>query len=228
MIPTLVLVGADKGGVGKTMVCRALLDYYQARGVRCAIFDTEPEPGVLRRFHPQARSIDMAQVSGQMTVLDGVAESGITVVDIRGGMLTKILTVMSNAGLLSEIKAGAMRLTILHILGSTEASLREIATAAAVLGGVGSHILVKNRATDGHFFEWDQETYNKYFQALPAASLVEIPHLDGMACDTVEKIGCTFNAFVSDEKNSRLLRGVVRHWHGKIAAEFDRVQIIPQ
>ena len=43
--PTLIIVGADKGGVGKTTVSRTLLDYFSARNVQVRAFDTEVPEG---------------------------------------------------------------------------------------------------------------------------------------------------------------------------------------
>ena len=39
--PAVVLVGADKGGVGKTTVARTLLDYFGAHQTPTRAFDTE-------------------------------------------------------------------------------------------------------------------------------------------------------------------------------------------
>src|SRR5207253_7093542 len=50
--PTVILVGADKGGVGKTIVARTLLDYLVANNVPARAFDTEAPKGTLKRFHP--------------------------------------------------------------------------------------------------------------------------------------------------------------------------------
>ena len=55
--PTVVVVGADKGGVGKTTVSRTLLDYLSAQHVPIRAFDTESPKGTLKRFIPiSARS----------------------------------------------------------------------------------------------------------------------------------------------------------------------------
>ena len=50
--PAVVLIGADKGGVGKTTVARTLLDYFAERRVRARAFDTEVPKGTLKRFYP--------------------------------------------------------------------------------------------------------------------------------------------------------------------------------
>ena len=50
--PVVIVVGADKGGVGKTTVSRTLLDYFSANNVLTRAFDTESPRGTLKRFHP--------------------------------------------------------------------------------------------------------------------------------------------------------------------------------
>ena len=52
MKPAVILVGADKGGVGKTTVSRVLLDYLAANNVLTRAFDTETPRGTLNRFIP--------------------------------------------------------------------------------------------------------------------------------------------------------------------------------
>ena len=38
--PAVIIVGADKGGVGKTTVARTLLDYFTAHQIATRAFDT--------------------------------------------------------------------------------------------------------------------------------------------------------------------------------------------
>jgi hypothetical protein len=217
--PILICTGSDKGGVGKTLMARAILDYLKDKGIRPTVFDTEPDPGVLRRFYKNAKSVDVGVVRGQMKVFDEVESAGFTFVDIKAGGLSKVLTTMRDAGLLKDVHAGKMRMIVIHVLGSTEASLREIETAGAVLSEGGEHILVKNYATDGQFFEWDKPTYDSFFKS--GQSVLDIPHLDGMACDAVDQKATSFSDFIADETNSRMLRGIVRHWLARVFAQFE-------
>lgn len=63
--PALILVGAYKGGVGKTTVARTLLDYFTAHNVPTRAFDTETPKGTLKRFHR-----DVSEVVGTTAVAD--------------------------------------------------------------------------------------------------------------------------------------------------------------
>src|SRR5258708_27990146 len=76
MNPTIILVGADKGGVGKTTVTRVLLDYLAANNVFTRAFDTESPRGTLKRFHPVGTEIvDVSATTDHMRIIDTLTSS---------------------------------------------------------------------------------------------------------------------------------------------------------
>ncbi|MEA3024969.1 MAG: hypothetical protein QOF91_254, partial [Alphaproteobacteria bacterium] len=92
--PAVILVGADKGGVGKTTVSRALLDYFIAHNIPTRAFDTESPKGTLKRFHPDVTEVvDMHSTADQMKIFDTLssADARLTVIDIRAGLLSTTL-----------------------------------------------------------------------------------------------------------------------------------------
>ncbi len=92
--PAVILVGADKGGVGKTTVARTLLDYFGAHQTRTRAFDTESPRGTLKRFHPTVTEVvDVTSVPDQMKIFDtlGNAEAKVTIIDVRAGLLSSTL-----------------------------------------------------------------------------------------------------------------------------------------
>ena len=90
--PTVLIVGADKGGVGKTTVSRTVLDYFSARNVPIRAFDTEFPKGTLKRFHPDITEIvDVTQVPDQMEIFDTLSDTKVTLIDVRAGLLASSL-----------------------------------------------------------------------------------------------------------------------------------------
>ena len=84
--PAVMVVGADKGGVGKTTVSRTLLDYFTAHHVPTRAFDSEAPKGTLKRFHPDVTDIvDVTSVPDQMRIFDTLSNSDatVTVIDVR-------------------------------------------------------------------------------------------------------------------------------------------------
>src|SRR5262249_61904738 len=103
MRPMVLMIGADKGGVGKTTIARTVLDYLDANGVPARAFDSEYPRGTLARFHPKATAIvDITAAADQMKMLDTLAETGakVTGVDIRPGPLSRRRNALTHARVL--------------------------------------------------------------------------------------------------------------------------------
>ncbi|MGY4335525.1 hypothetical protein ACVWW3_000431 [Bradyrhizobium sp. LM2.9] len=186
--PAVVVVGADKGGVGKTTVSRTLLDYFSANNVPTRAFDTESPRGTLKRFHPDITEIvDMTTTSDQMKIFDtlNATSPSVTVIDVRAGLLSPALASLRDIGFLDAAKAGQITFAVFHILGPSIASLDEIAETAGFMTGA-KYFLVKNFINDTQFFQWDQATYNSYFHRIKDATELTIPKLNEMAYEQVE------------------------------------------
>ena len=230
--PAVVLIGADKGGVGKTTVARTLLDYFAHHKVRARAFDTEAPRGTLKRFHPAVTDVvDINYVPHQMQIFDTVNSTDATVslIDVRAGLLSSTLRALRDIGFIDAAKKGHITFVVFHILGPSIASLDEIADTAAYLGDA-KYFMVKNFITNTHFFEWDEATHASYFKKVPGAVEIAIPKLVEMATEQVELASVPFATFIANKKLSGdpanysfVLRGYVRHWLDNIWAEYDRI-----
>src|SRR4030067_716895 len=110
--PAVIIVGADKGGVGKTTVARTLLDYFVAHQTPIRAFDTESPRGTLKRFHPDVTEVvDVTSVPDQMKIFDtlGSAQAKVTVIDVRAGLLSSTLQALSDIGFLALAQKGPRR-----------------------------------------------------------------------------------------------------------------------
>jgi hypothetical protein len=232
--PVVIVVGADKGGVGKTTVSRTLLDYFDANHIPTRAFDTESPRGTLKRFHPDITEIvDMTTTSDQMKIFDtlNAAAPSVTVIDVRAGLMSPTLASLRNIGFLDAAKSGQITFAVFHMLGPSIASLNEIAETANFMQGA-KYFLVKNFVNDTYFFEWDKTTYNLYFRKLQDATELSIPKLNEMAFEQVEVASVPFVKFVANKgvndepaDYSFVLRGYVRHWLTNVWGEFDRIKL---
>src|ERR1700750_916290 len=231
--PAVIVVGADKWGVGKTTVSRTLLDYFSANNVPTRAFDTESPRGTLKRFHPDITEIvDMTTTADQMKIFDTLNNGpAVTVIDARAGLLSPALAALRDIGFLDAAKAGQITFAVFHILGPSIASLDEIAETANFMQGA-KYFLVKNFINDTQFFQWDQATYNAYFHRIKDATDLTIPKLNEMAYEQVEVASVPFLKFVANKgihddaaNYSFVLRGYVRHWLANVWAEFDRIKL---
>src|SRR3977135_3366928 len=232
--PAVILIGADKGGVGKTTVSRTLLDYFNSNHVRARAFDTEVPRGTLKRFHSDLTDIvDVTYVPDQMKIFDTIhsAQVPVTLIDIRAGLLSPTLRALRDIGVIDAAKKDQLTFAVFHILGPSIASLDEIAETAAYLGDA-KYFMVKNFINNTHFFEWDEATHSSYFKRIKDAVEITIPKLSEMATEQVELASVPYVTFIANKKrngeqaaNSFVLRGYVRHWLGNIWAEYDRIGV---
>jgi len=232
--PAVIVVGADKGGVGKTTVSRTLLDYFSANNVPTRAFDTESPRGTLKRFHPEITEIvDMTSTPDQMKIFDtlNTVSPSVTVIDVRAGLLSPALASLRDIGFLDAARSGQITFAVFHILGPSIASLDEIAETANFMTGA-KYFLVKNFINDTQFFQWDQSTYSSYFNRIKDATDLVIPKLNEMAYEQVEVASVPFLKFVANKgvhdeaaNYSFVLRGYVRHWLANVWSEFDRIKL---
>jgi hypothetical protein len=235
MNPTLIVVGADKGGVGKTTLSRLLLDYLGSRSTPARAFDTESPRGTLKRFHPDITDVvDLTQTTDQMRIIDTLnnAAARVSVLDVRAGRLGPTLQSLSDIGFLDAVREKQFTFILFHVLGPSISSLEEIAITAPFVANA-HYFLVKNHINDTTFFEWDPATYKSYFGEVKSAGGVSIPKLNELAYEQVELAGVPFSWFVDNKDaaneptmHSFVLRGYVRTWRRQVDAEFDRVKLL--
>src|ERR1700752_3011840 len=182
MAPHVVIIGADKGGVGKTTISRTFMDYFQSHGISVRARDTEHPQGVLQRFHPdKTKIVNLEESDDQVEVFDNLRDAQVTLIDIRAGLLSKTLATLSEIGFLAGAKDGRIKISVVHVIGSNKASFDEIeATANAVEGA--RHFVLLNHMNKSKFM------------GLPASvrDPIVVPMLNELAADTVDRLGIGF------------------------------------
>ena len=175
-----------------------MLDYFGANNVPPAP-STPSAAGTLKRFHPDMTEIvDILDRGPDEDLRHAQAASPVTVIDVRAGLLSPTLGSLRDIGFLDAAKKGQLTFAVFHILGPSIASLDEIAETAAFMGDA-KYFLVKNFINNTHFFEWDQATYNSYFNRIKDAIEITIPKLNEMASEQVELASVPFVTFVANK-----------------------------
>lgn len=235
MKPVVLMVGADKGGVGKTTVSRTVLDYLKAKNTLVRAFDAEHPRGTLQRFHPEITEIvDVTTASDQMRMIDTLSTSEIKVslIDIRAGLMAETLDTLTEVGFFDLVNAGEFNFGLMHVVGSSVASLDEIAEVLPFMKGQ-HYFIVKNFINDTSFFEWNPAIYKNYFKGTTTAVEVTIPKLNEMAYEQVDLEGVTYRDFIDNRAAdgqpgnfSFVLRGYVRRWCQDIDQQFERLSLV--
>ena len=195
------MVGADKGGVGKTTISRALLDHLHRNNVLARAFDTENPRGTLQRFYPNITEIiDLHNVADQMKVLDTLetAKVPVTIVDLKAGNLSYALDTFEKIGVLQAARDGMFEMGLVHVVGPAIASLDELQEVTKYVQGI-DYVVARNFINETNFFEWDEKTYQRYFSNVNEAREIEIPKLNEMAAEQVDLANVTYKNFIDNK-----------------------------
>lgn len=218
--PLISIVGAEKGGVGKTTFSNVLLGYFDERGIQCRAWDSESPKGNLKRSFPnRAEVVDLETVDGQVAVFDTLQQSPATLIDMRAGILTDTVSLLHTLGCVRLAEQGLIRLALFHMIGNSVASFQELADIAKSLGsGVKHFVVVNHHTNDASFFEHIDGVSK---DVLNGSIVINVPKLATRAMEFVDEAAMPFREFGRDPNRSFTGRGFVNAWLEKIYPQLD-------
>lgn len=116
---SVVIVASPRPRVGKTLLARALTDFYRHEGRAVAAYDLNDGEGLLREFLPQqtqASAID--DIRGQVALFDSLVRSDdvTRVVDVGRDTFEAFFSVAEHIGLSEEVLARGIAPAVLYII----------------------------------------------------------------------------------------------------------------
>ncbi|TCB60158.1 hypothetical protein E0J20_09195 [Rhizobium leguminosarum bv. viciae] len=163
----LIFIVNNKGGVGKSVIARALADLYRHLKMSVAIYDADGgtgtllisygtrdgNKGLLKEQDPLTgvAYFDIRSDSQRSQLLDNIENGADTIlVDMAGGSLTEITRIVDDgdgvSGFLSAVESQGYRLTLLHAISNVQAATQSVRDYLNVFGDKADHIAVVNKA----------------------------------------------------------------------------------
>lgn len=163
----LVLVVNNKGGVGKSVVSRALADTYRNAGKKAHIYDADGGVGSLvatygtrgedgRLVSPQDPAVgvgyyDIRHDDTRATLLNSLAGgSEIVLHDLAGGSLNELKRIVDQGEgveyLLESIEAQGYEVTLVHVISNVQGATVSVKEYADAFGDKAKHVVVVNKA----------------------------------------------------------------------------------
>ncbi|WP_173995740.1 hypothetical protein [Agrobacterium tumefaciens] len=163
----IVAVGCNKGGVGKSVVSRALTDFYRSAAKGVHVYDadggvgslviaygTKDANGNLLKEQNPAEGVgyyDIRSDASRNTFLDSLA-SGADIIlhDMAGGSLNELKRIVDDGdgvdGLLDAVEAQGYRITFLHVLSNVQGATASVREYLNAFGDRADHVAVVNKA----------------------------------------------------------------------------------
>ncbi|TLG72608.1 P-loop NTPase [Methylocystis sp. B8] len=164
-VKRVALVANEKGGVGKSVFTRTLVDHLRTNGKRVAAYDADGSVGATARVlgsRDAAGAVERVQnpvegvgyyngrADAERNILLDSIESGekLYVHDLAGGLLADLTRIVDGGegldGLLDAFEAHGYRLTLLHVISPDVGAAQSVARWLSLIGDRADHVAVIN------------------------------------------------------------------------------------
>ncbi len=229
---TIHFVGGEKGGVGKSVMARLLVQWCIDRGRPVAAIDADHSHGVLLRFYSDyAQPVDLADPASTDQIMDrALGAEREVVVDLPGQSLRDLTGWFEGADVIGFAEEMGVALVIWHVTDGSYASVTEIGHSLVRLGDRVRHIAVKNLGRAKSFEQFDASDTRARLAELDGR-VIELPELDATAMYRVDASGASFWAAANSVDGDLALRPLerqrVRLWLQRAYAPLDAMMMAP-
>jgi len=235
---TVMLVHGDKGGVGKTMVATAFIDWANQQKIPLALIDADMRNAdTIRMFKGDiaTKAVDLRRAEGWMDAVDFIMEKDDrhVIVSLAGGVGDKVIDEVPK---IWEQIGKNRRLCMLWVMNRGPDSVNLLAQTLKALKPVLSAVIVVKNLYFGEpdqFTRWNESELKKVFEAEGGITICLADLVDRVVDKLFNEAGSVLpysgavvepNDWANSPKNLSASENVrLRQWMSENKGEFERV-----
>jgi hypothetical protein len=220
----IILVGGDKGGVGKSATSRILTEYLDEHSRPHLAFDGDDVNPTFLRFYPNATRIFTKSVKGFEVLINNLeGATPYQLVDLGAGTSLMFAQFAHKTGFLEEVAAVGGAVTFVFVLAPSVDSIHLLKLLYEQYRNSISYVIAKSEAVPG---SWDLWTSTKTREALLKAGAIEItiPALDVDAFALADRHSLSWDAASEDKRLPLASRSYLKRWRKLVFEQFDQAQ----
>ena len=190
-------IGGEKGGVGKSVVARALAQYFIDRHVNFAGIDADTSHNVLARYYAHhTQTIDLTQFSSTDQIMDrALGAERQVLVDLPAQSSRQLKQWMHAGGILSFAREMGVALKFWHVTDGGFDSVQQLHSLTQEFGDTIDYVVVKNEGRSGDFTQFEESEVRQSLEQLNA-SIITLPELHAATMYKIDSKGSSFWAAV--------------------------------
>jgi len=227
---TINLVGGEKGGIGKSVLSRILVQYHIDRNIPFKAFDADLSHGALMRYYGEfSEPVNIQDYESADTIVEQAAESGENVVvDLPAQASAAIERWVMDSGLTEFGDDIGVKINLWHVMDDGTDSVRLLNKVLNVYGNGLNYILVKNHGRGSDFSYFDLSEAKERALSF-GAQIIDLPALQAGAMRKIDRIGASLWAAANNKDEAlgptlgMLERQRVRVWLANTYKLLDEV-----
>ena len=218
----IYIIGSNKGGVGKSLLTMALLDYFSQIGQSCYLVETESRLMDVHRSyrHLPFTVLDLSSELGSLGLIDLAERHPDRVIMVNATAMSIEGIEKYSQNLITELAGLDRPLITLWVIDRLTSSIDSLAEYLNIMRGSTVHAIINNYFGDEEYSHPYQNSSVKTSIEAAGMSLI-LPALNSYVCDKFFNNDLT----IEDAATGMLLgyRSVLNSWRKKCHDMFDSI-----
>ena len=220
----LNLILNGKGGVGKSFFAVNFVQYLKDQQLKHVAIDTDNENSTLKRFHPEARFVNLANARELDELVAAVETVPLVVVDCRAASTDLFLTYFAELAVFDVLKTMDAVLTIISPVNHDLDSVEQVRIISNAFDKRCRYLMVKNRALTEQFAIYDASETRKRLLNELAAKEMTMPKLQDWLVAALHQCNLAVGQAAENTKFTLMDRQRLKNWQRQFAGQIEIVR----
>lgn len=220
----LNLILNGKGGVGKSFFATNLVQFLKDNRIEHVAVDTDNENSTLKRFHPEARFVDMNSTRQLDELFDAVESGQLVVVDCRAASTDVFLDYFAELKVFDVLEGMGASLTTVSLVNHDLDSVEQIRIISEAFNERCGYLIVKNQALTEQFAIYDgSKTRARLLDELGAKEMT-MPRLQDWLVAMLHQLNLPVGQAVQHPKFPLMDRQRLKNWQRQFHHEIETIR----
>jgi CobQ/CobB/MinD/ParA nucleotide binding domain len=217
----LDLILNGKGGVGKSFFAVNFVQFLKDKAVNYVAIDSDNENSTLKRFHADARFVDVTERRGLDGVFNALEKSTLVVMDCRAASTDLFIDFFEAIDLSTVLKSMDAALTLVMPVNHESDSVDQVQRLVDELGGKCNYVIVRNAAHSDNFELFEGSQVRAEILEKLAGREIKMTQLQDWLVIALNQLNISVTEATKHAEFSLLDRQRLYTWQRKLYAEIN-------
>lgn len=217
----LDLILNGKGGVGKSFFAVNFVQFLKDKGIAHAAIDSDNENSTLKRFHPDARFLDLSNRRELDGIFAPLERAALVVMDCRAASTDLFIDYFGEIDLPAVLTALGAELTLVMPVNHEADSVDQIQRLADQFGKQCSYVVVRNAAHSDSFALFESSEVRAQLKDKLGGREIAMSRLQDWLVEALNAENLTITAAAKHPSFSLLDRQRLQMWKRRFYAEIE-------
>ena len=217
----LNLILNGKGGVGKSFFAINLVQYLKDKAIPFVACDSDNENSTLKRFHPDAEFINLAQSRSLDDMFRALERADLVIVDCRAASTDVFLRYFAAIDIAAVLRTLDARLTLLMPVNHEADSLDQVQRVVEAMADLARFVIIRNQVHAESFSLYDKSAVRVRLLKQLDAKEITMPRMEEWLVEGLNRVNLTITAAAKHESFYLLDRQRLVTWQRRLYEQIE-------